>query len=279
MSKVRTIGGLLAAGLLVAGVGCGSDDDGASAAATTTAPTTTTAEVSIDEAAELAGRYAHYDVVAYESTDMKVLIISYGFTDLAVEGEDLVATESFCTARYASDQPITTTISDAATRAIVPESIPVELRDEDGRIGFFRPPTPTGIGIDLEDPANDPLPTDPDDPRIADDDGDGKPGITVEIVVGDGALEGELYIARREIFAYDVVAQDDGSLVGTVEDESEQLIIGASDDQFITEAPWVQVDDPSKSPIILEPVEEDWDCDRLIAEIPTTFPAPPEVDW
>lgn len=278
MTRVRTMGCLVAACLLVAAVGCGSDDgdDGDASATTTTAPA---AEVSMDEAEQLAGKYAHYDVVAYESTDMKILIISYGFTDLAAEGGELVATESFCTAKYASDQPIAVTISDKATRAIVPESTPVELREEDGQIGFVRPATPTGIGIELEDPANDPLPTDPDDPRIADDDGDGKPGITVKIEVGDGALTGELYIARREIFAYDVLAQDDGALVGTVDDHSEQLIIGASDDQFITTAPWVQVDDPEKSPIILEPVEGDWDCDRLIAEIPTLFPAPPEVDW
>ncbi len=113
-----------------------------------------------------------------------------------------------------------------------------------------RPRTPTGIGIRLEDPANDPLPTDPDDPRIADDDHDGKPGVTVRIKVTD-TISGELYIARREIFAYDVLGQDDGSLTGTVDDHSEQLIVGASDDMFKTEAEWIQHPDPSKSPIIL----------------------------
>lgn len=38
--------------------------------------------------------------------------------------------------------------------------------------------------------------------------------------------------------------------------------------------------DLSKSPIILEPVDDDWDCERLRAKGPDTlFPPTPEVDW
>ena len=135
--------------------------------------------------------------------------------------------------------------------AIRPPATPVEVTEKNGRIRIQRPRTPTGIGIRLRDPANDPLPTDPDDPRIADDDNDGKPGVTVRIKVTD-SISGELYIARREIFAYDVVRQDDGSFNGSVDDHSEQLIVGASNDMFKTEAEWTQHPDPDKSPIILE---------------------------
>ncbi len=92
-------------------------------------------------------------------------------------------------------------------------------------------------------------------------------------------LQGELYIARREIFAYDVDEQDDGSLVGVVTDDSEQLIIGATNDAFLTQAEWVQQPDLTKSPIILIPVDQDWDCERLMAERDDLFPPTPEVDW
>jgi hypothetical protein len=148
----------------------------------------------------------------------------------------------------------------------------------DGRARVSRPETPTGIGVDLEDPANEPLPTDPDDPRIADDDGDGKPGVTATITVSE-ALAGEIYLARREIFAYLVDEQPDGSLIGSVSDRSEQLMVGASNDVFLTQAEWVQYEDLSKSPIILVPVDADWDCDRLMAERNRVFPPNPEVDW
>lgn len=226
----------------------------------------------------LEGRYAHYDVVAYESDDMKTLIISYGFTDLEIVDGELVATESFCFSEHRSDQPITVELSDTATQAIQPPSTPVEVTEADGRLAFFRPETPSGIGVQLEDPFTDPLPTDPDDPRISDDDGDGNPGVTARITVSD-ELEGEIYLARREIFAYDVTEQPDGSLTGVVHDRSEQLVVGASDDLFLTDAEWVQHPDRDKSPIILEPVETSWDCDRLRAERPALFPPTPEVDW
>ena len=122
------------------------------------------------------------------------------------------------------------------------------------------------------------MPTDPNDPRIADDDHDGNPGVTVHIKVTDD-LQGDLFIARREIFAYDVLAQDDRSLTGTVSDHSEQLIVGATNDIFKTTAAWTQHPDLDKSPIILKPVEKSWDCNRLMAERDRLFPPTPSVDW
>lgn len=92
-------------------------------------------------------------------------------------------------------------------------------------------------------------------------------------------LSGEIYLARREIFAYEADVQNDGSLTGTVDDDSEQLIIGASDPAFETGGQWTQHPDPAKSPILLIPVERSWDCERLRAERDELFPPTPEVDW
>jgi len=261
-----------------AGAACSSDsgagDDGASG---DTAPTAQDALTVAMQRAE--GRYAHYDVVAYEGSGMKTLIISYGFTDLEVIDGELVSTESFCSSEHRSDQPISVDMSDAATQAIKPVPVATEVDiDPDGQLAFFRPATPTGIGIHLEDPANEPLPTDPTDPRIADDDDDGKPGVTVSIS-SEGGLDGELYIARREIFAYEVAEQPDGTFTGAVEDDSEQLVIGASDPIFMNEGQWVQVPDPTLSPILLVPVDSDWDCEMLMSNRDDLFPATPEVDW
>ena len=270
---VGALGVVVALGSIALLAGCGEQTD-AEPTRTTAAsrPAATTVP-----GADLVGRYAHYDVVAYESTDMKTLIVSFGFTDLDVVDGKLVAQESFCHADHRSDQPIETTISDVATSAIQPVPAEVEVSTKDGTTRLHRPETPTGVGIDLAKPT-DPLPTDPNDPRIVDDDHDGHPGITVHIRLNDD-VQGDLYLARRERFAYDLEAQDDGRLTGTVEDHSEQLLIGASSDLFLTQAPWVQVEDRSKSPIILEPVDRDWDCERLMAERDRLFPPTPEVDW
>ncbi len=241
-------------------------------AATVTAPTVAPA------VAALAGRYGHFDGVAYQSTQMKTLIVSFGFTDFWVENGVLMTKQSFCHADHRSDQTITVTMSDAATSAIKPIATAVKVTTIDGKTRIYRPPTPTGIGIRLQDPANESLPTDPNDPRIVDDDGDGKPGVTASIVVSP-ELKGEIYLARREIFAYDLEVQPDRTLTGTVTDKSEQLVVGASNDLFKTQAAWTQFPDLSKSPIVLVPVEADWDCARLMAERPALLPPTPNVDW
>jgi hypothetical protein len=264
--------------VLAALTSCGSGGGDSAASPTSATATTAAADDPGRVAAELAGRYAHYDVVAYESADLKNLIISYGFTDLVEEDGQLMAEESFCHAEQRSDQPIETSISDAATSAIKPVPAPVTVTEVDGRLHLHRPPTPTGIGIHLDDPANEELPTDPADPRIADDDHDGAPGITVHVKVTDD-FQGDLYIARREIFAYDLVQQADKSLTGTVTDDSEQLIVGATNPAFVTRAEWKQVPDRAKSPMVLKPVDSDWDCTKLMDSVDQLFPAVPEVDW
>jgi hypothetical protein len=251
---------------------------------TTTAPDTSTAPEATDPGVplvgeELIGRWAHYDVVAYEDGLMKTLIISYGFNDFTEVDGRIIDAAQFCFSEQRTDQPIQTSMSDAATQAIKPPTTPIDVEEVDGVLRVRRPATPTPVGIRLDDPANDPLPTDPDDPRIVDADGDGKPGVTVTIRVTED-LSGQLYIARREIFAYDVRLVGPDLLTGTVTDDSEQLVIGASDPIFATsDAHWVQHPDLTKSPIILRRVGADWDCERLKAERDDLFPPTPEIDW
>jgi hypothetical protein len=188
-------------------------------------------------AEDLAGRWAHFDVVAYSDPTMNTGIISTGFADLELRDGELWNQMVFCHADTVTDQPIEVSISDAATQAILPVATPVEVTDAEGALRLSRPPTPTPIGIRLDDPANESLPDDPEDPRIFDADGDGNPGVTSTVTVSED-LRAEIYLARREIFAYDVVQVDPDRLEGSITDSSEQLILGASDPAFLTPAQW-----------------------------------------
>ncbi len=265
---------VLSSSLLLAA--CGSDDSKSSDAAPRST-TSTTAPVVLGR--ELVGRWAHYDIVAYQDSMMKTMIVSYGFTNFTVEDGKLIEAEQFCTADQVSDQAIETAISDAGTQAIKPVSTPVEVSGTAGSLQIRRPATPTPVGIELENPATDKLPADPKDPRIVDADGDGKPGITVTVKIGD-SFSGELYLARREIFAYDLVQKDADTLTGTVKDNSEQLVIGASDPILeSTDAQWEQLADRSLSPIVLHRVGADWDCDRLAAQRDELFEPVPPISW
>ncbi len=284
---------LLLGAVAITAVACGSaasdsatDTTDAAGVATVPAPTSppgtsppTTMAPDPVPGEELVGRWAHYDVVAYEDDTLKTLIISYGFNDFEVVDGQLIDQGSFCFSEQRTDQPIETSLSDAATQAIKPPPTPVAVDVVDGVLRVQRAATPTPVGIRLDDPANEPLPTDPNDPRIVDDDGDGNPGITVSIQVTDD-FGGELYIARREIFAYEAFLTEPDVLTGTVTDDSEQLVIGASDPAFASSpANWGQHPDLSKSPIILKRVDADWDCDRLADERDELFPPSPVIDW
>jgi hypothetical protein len=225
----------------------------------------------------LEGHYAHYDIVAYIAQVptglMRTFIISYGFTDFTLEDGELVEFDRFCHAEHKANQPFVTTFNDAATQAIEPRTAVVDVYQEDGNWKVWRPATPTLIGIDGDPDV--PLSMDPNDPNINDDDGDGKPGITVGLTLY-GSIEAELYIARREIFQNDLTLYSDGSLHGHVVDESEQLVIGASLAFLNKPNNPIQHEDPGLSPMMLIPVSDDLDtCEELMANRDSLFPPEP----
>lgn len=257
----------------------GDGDESAEPESTDRASDASTDDPEVAAAAEaLVGRWAHFDVVAYEDDVLRTLIVSTGFADLELRDDGRLWNQMvFCHADVVNEPGIEVSISDAATGAILPIATPVEVTVTDGRVRVRRPPTPTAIGIRLEDPANEALPTDPDDPRIFDADGDGNPGVTSQVTFGDTSAE--IYLARREIFSYDLVEQTPDRLVGSVTDRSEQLVIDASDPSMNAPVNWTQLDDPSRNPVIWQRVDPSWDCDRLAAERDTLFPPNPTIDF
>ena len=227
--------------------------------------------------AALEGHYAHYDIVAYNSDSpngpLYTFIISYGFTDLVVEQGELVEYDQFCHSEHKANQNMVTSFSDEATQAIVPRSAVVQVFQEAGEWKIWRPATPTLIGIDGDPDVT--LSMDPNDPNINDDDGDGKPGVTVDIKLF-GLIDAELYIARREIFQNDLTLYSDGSIQGHVVDGSEQLVIGASLSFLNKPNNPPQHSDLSLSPMMLIPIADDVDtCDELMAMRDSLFPEEP----
>lgn len=227
--------------------------------------------------AAMAGHYAQYNIVAYEGETpngpLASFIITYGFTDLVIENGTLVAYDRFCRAEYIANQDFDTVFSDAATQSIQPPGAIVDVYEENGAWKLFRPATPTLSGID-GDP-NMPLSMDRNDPLIRDDDNDGKPGVTVVLKLF-GLIDGEIYIARREIFKNDLTLYSDGSLRGNVIDDSEQLVLGASLAFLDTPNNPPQRRDPGLNPVILIRVSDDIDtCEELMANRDSLFPPEP----
>jgi hypothetical protein len=229
---------------------------------------------------QLVGHYAHYDVVAYEDSTtkapMRSFVITYGFTDFTLDSAgNLIETDKFLRATYKINQKqIVSSISDKAVQAIKPTAQKVELNLIDNQWHIYRPPTPTLLGIN-GDPSQA-LSQDRNDPNLTDPDGDGKPGVTVTVNIGN-IIKGELYIIRREIFAYYLTLHNDGTLTGYVKDNSEQFIVGASKKMF--DQPSNNFQHPSKgmNPIILVPISDEINTlEELMAIRDKIFPKEPE---
>lgn len=229
---------------------------------------------------QLAGHYAHFDVVSYEDSTTKspmfTFIISYGFTDLYIDSVgDLIQSHTFLRASHKINQKnITSSFSDEAMQAIKPQNHKVELNMKDHRWHIVRPPTPSLLGIS-GDPSK-PLSKDRNDPNLTDPDGDGNPGVTVKIIIGK-FIKGEIYITRREIFTHYLTLNNDGTLTGYVKDNSEQFVVGAS--MKILDQPSNNFQHPSKgmNPIILVPISEEINSlEELMAIRNDIFPKEPD---
>ena len=228
---------------------------------------------------EIAGHYAHYDVVAYEDTTtrttMRTFIISYGFTDFYLEDGRLIQSDRFVhSEQKLSRKNSKSVFKDEAVQAIKPRVQEVELFQKDGTWHIYRPESPSLLGIE-GDPQK-PLPTDPHDPNLTDPDKDGHPGVTVQISVGK-FFRGEIYITRREIFSNYLTLNNNGTLSGYVIDRSEQFVVGASKKILNQESNMFQYPDMGLSPVLLVKVDPDIDSfEELLRIRDDIFPEEPE---
>lgn len=221
------------------------------------------------------GHYGHYDVVAYEDDSMRTFVISYGFTDIYLVNGQLMQRDRFCSASHKINfTSVESFFSDEATQAIVPPEHELTLRKRADTWWLSRSETPTLLGVQAD--PNEPLLQDTSLYEFIDADGDGKPGVTVELLVA-GFYKGELYIARRERFANEIALTNEYRLEGYVQDQSEQLVIGASSRLFNQPANPEQVLDWGLNPLLLVRIPDSLDtCDELMMQRDLLFPPEPE---
>ena len=228
---------------------------------------------------EIAGHYAHYDVVAYEDTTtrttMRTFIISYGFTDFYLEEGRLMQSDRFVhSEQKLSRKNARSVFKDEAVQAIKPRVQEVELFQKDGTWYIYRPESPSLLGIE-GDPMK-PLSTDPHDSNLTDPDKDGHPGVTVQISVGK-FFSGEIYITRREIFSNYLTLNNNKTLSGFVIDRSEQFVVGASKKILNQVSNSYQHPDKGLSPVLLVKVDPDIDSlEELMSIRNEIFPEEPE---
>ena len=142
--------------------------------------------------------------------------------------------------------------------------------EENGEVHFERSWIAAVAGANLNDAERDALPSTTDDPRVWDQDGDGKPGVTVHVRSPLG--NGDVYIVKRFRNQYTGVITADHRLHGVVQDAAGEQVIGASNRQIQLNLPTHQNPDLNESPVAMVKIADGYDCDRLMAEKDSLFP-------
>jgi len=158
-------------------------------------------------------------------------------------------------------------------RTVVPDaflaSLPiVERRATLEADGAYRVDWLTQVhGARLADPENDALPTSADDPRVFDQDEDGRPGLTVRVT---GLVDGEVYVAQRgrdRMLGRFVDDQVDG----LVEWTSEQTVLDAEVDLLRMPVPTRPEADPEAHVFGMRRLPAGSTCADVLARRPTLF--------
>ena len=159
---------------------------------------------------------------------------------------------------------------DAFVASMAPETRQGTLSSTQVGATFAAGPYATLVGVVLDDPLTDPIPTSADDPAVVDQDQDGFPGVTVHIVQ-DLLGEGDVYVAQRTITSLEGSVVSPSRVEGLLDAVSEQSILDAS-------AWWLSLptnsrpdDDPSHSWFVYEEVEAGSTCVEVLDQRATLF--------
>ena len=162
-------------------------------------PPSTTSAASGGEAVDLSGRWAQLVVTTSISKiavigDVSSTTLSYGLLDLTQDERGrLTSVEQICEIKITSESKrIRTIIPARFAQAVSGTRRMGTLTIEGEQVKIVMPRKATLFGAELG--PSDPLPKDKADKRVRDADGDGKPGLTVQV---RGMIDGDLYIVTR----------------------------------------------------------------------------------
>jgi len=196
---------------------------------------------------------------------------SLSLLDVVQDGIVVSALESSCMTRIDNGTSLVRTDIPDAFLASMPGSLwTAAIKPSALDVGFTKPWSTSVLGASLENPETGPLPTEADDPRVFDQDGDGKPGLTVHVAVM-GLIQGDVYVVQRDRSRYTGSVVSGDAVEGLVEWTSEQSVLGASN-AFLLAGTASRPDPVSEhSYFVARRVGEDVTCAKLEEMAPTLF--------
>lgn len=201
---------------------------------------------------------------------LRVRTTNYLLHRVEASEEGLVVENTYCQVEQEPLGRVRTELGPQFVATMPTWAAPLEPDPEGSGSGSVRIPDRTIVlGADLEDPERDPLPDDAEDPRVTDPDGDGNPGITVEV---HGLVSGQVYLVQRLVRGLRGNVEPGGRIRGTVTGGGDQAVIGASNVILKTFTPTFEHNpDPKRNTFVWVPLPGDATCESIVAGSDTLF--------
>lgn len=222
-----------------------------------------TAEASVEVTPAIGDHSGTYVLVQQTTTVAEVPIVAdvvartraISLQRLRARGDRLEGQGTLCHLEMESSSSLVKTEFPPAFRRALPPVRTDARLEKQGDVLFFRQAKQTlVVGARLSKP-DEPLPTQADDRRVFDADGDGRPGVTVRI---SGIVSGDIHLVQRSTSRLSG-AKTKGGFRGRIEFQSEQSILSATS-SFLESAPEAKPD-WSQSFFQLEKVSDSASCE------------------
>mgnify|MGYP006969398207 CR=1 FL=1 len=188
--------------------------------------------------------------------------------DLDHDGERLHGGGQICHLEIDSGSSVVETKLPAAFVRSLPEpEVDARVFVKDGRLELRQKKRPVVVGAELKKPKRERLPRDKDDERVRDTDGDGHPGVTIEI---EGLVNGKIFVVQRSWTRLAGNKRVDGSFAGRLSFNNEQSILDATSSMLETAPETKPV--PSRSWFRMAELPKGASCEDAIAKAEPWLP-------
>jgi hypothetical protein len=236
----------------------------------------------VSEPPDLTGRWVMVQVMPAVAQlpflgEVELTTVTAVFVDVEQRGTELVMQDTYCFTDVETEPPaIQSEVPQRFIDSLAPSPRRAELRLCSDGWHVVQPVYTEVRGATLADPETDPLPRDPYDPRVVDQDGDGHPGMTIPVTVA-GLVHGDTYVVHRLRYSLDGKVIDANTVAGRIDWTSEQNVLAATD--LILTLPYSAAPhpDPTRHVFVMERVDETWTPERARAELPRLLSLLPDA--
>ncbi len=190
--------------------------------------------------------------------------------DMEQNGEELISYNEMCRLKVGIDSALLTPVipdSFAEALDIVEKNATISVQN--GEVVFYQPKIWEVRSCHLEDPENDPLPTDINAHNVFDPDNTNKNGILMH---SRGVISGDAEVVQKVSTELNGYIDQGGNIRGVVTWFEDQKVLWTDNPAMRSGAPTYPDGDPNESIFIYKRVDPDWDCRTIRERSAELFP-------